>query len=518
MTVSVYPSVTGIITNTARVTANEEDPASGNNRVQETTAILNETADLQISKLDLSDPVHAGDRLTYTLSVRNNGPAIASGVFVTDTLPSNVSLASIVTSQGTCTGTTCAVGAISPTRAAIITVTVTVDPLITGLIVNNASVSGEEEDLVPENNIAQESTTILPGPADVQISKQDLTDPARAGESLTYVLNVNNAGPANASGIIVTDTLPSALTLQSATPSQGSCAAAVCSLGSLPAGSQATITLTAGIHPAASGVITNTAAVSTSSIDPIPDNNSASERTRINRAADVGVVKTGQPEPAFAGKNLTYRLEVRNLGPSRAEGVRVVDNLPAAVSFVSAPAGCTHSDGTVECILGGMQPEASVVISITTYVDLAVTGLVSNIASMSSTTADPVSGNNQSEWISLILAPDYQAPTVSWLQPVLNGERINVGCQTLRLMVSATDNVAVHHVRFYRWDTTIGNGAFVEIGIDTTLPYQWDIDTCKLAANWNQVFAEALDTYGNKSQRQFIWIYRYVMFMPAISR
>ena len=226
--------------------------------------------------------------------------------------------------------------------------------------------------------LLRSSTTILPGPADVQISKQDLTDPARAGESLTYVLNVNNAGPANASGIIVTDTLPSALTLQSATPSQGSCAGAVCSLGNLLVGSQATITLTAGIHPAASGVITNTAAVSASQLDPNPDNNSASERTRINRAADVGVVKTGQPEPAFAGKNLTYRLEVSNHGPSRAEGVRVVDNLPAAVSFVSAPAGCTHSNGTVECILGGMQPDASVVISITTYVDLAASGLVSN--------------------------------------------------------------------------------------------------------------------------------------------
>jgi uncharacterized repeat protein (TIGR01451 family) len=509
---------TGTITNTVSVLSTSPDPIPTNNSASDRTTIIVEGANLQISKHDLIDPVRAGNALTYTISVRNNGPAIATGVIVTDTLPAAATLSSITTSQGTCTGTTCTLGTISATRGALITMTVTVDPMTTGLITNTASVSANEEDLIPENNIAHEATTILPGPADLQIAKHDLADPVRAGEALTYIITVSNTGPANATGVVVTDTLPASVTFQSATPSQGSCFAAVCALGSLLAGSGATITMTTSVDPAASGVITNSATVSASQLDLVLGNNSAHEQTRINRAADMGVVKTGAPEPAFAGKNLTYRLEINNHGPSRAEGVRVVDNLPSAVSFVSAPAGCTHTNGTVECILGGMQPSASVVISITVNVNLATTGPVSNIANLSSTTPDPVTGNNQSEWITRVLAPDYQAPTVSWLQPVLSGERINVGCQTLRLQVSATDNVAVQYVRFYRWDATVGGGSYVEIGIDTTLPYQWDIDTCKLAANWNQIFAEARDTYGNISPRKFIWIYRYVIFMPAISR
>src|SRR5207247_11469347 len=47
-------------------------------------------ADLSIVKTDSPDPVQSGQELTYTLTVTNNGPDVATDTVVTDSLPSRV--------------------------------------------------------------------------------------------------------------------------------------------------------------------------------------------------------------------------------------------------------------------------------------------------------------------------------------------------------------------------------------------------------------------------------------------
>ena len=43
------------------------------------------------------------------------------------------------------------------------------------------------------------------------------------GQPLTYTLSIQNNGPANASGVTLTDELPAGMSFNSATPSQGNC-------------------------------------------------------------------------------------------------------------------------------------------------------------------------------------------------------------------------------------------------------------------------------------------------------
>src|SRR5262249_5258107 len=71
-------------------------------------------ADLSVTKAASPAQAGVGDTLTYTLVVRNTGPATATAVTLTDPLPAAVTLGSVTITQGTCAGTggtvTCAVG------------------------------------------------------------------------------------------------------------------------------------------------------------------------------------------------------------------------------------------------------------------------------------------------------------------------------------------------------------------------------------------------------------------------
>jgi uncharacterized repeat protein (TIGR01451 family) len=121
--------------------------------------------DLAITKVDSADPSRAGRNLTYTLAVTNNGPNPATGVTVTDTLPSGLTARSSSASQGSCSGTTtvtCALGDMASGASA--TVTIVVRPTAAGTITNTASVSGNQPDPNTANNTASQDTTISPAP------------------------------------------------------------------------------------------------------------------------------------------------------------------------------------------------------------------------------------------------------------------------------------------------------------------------------------------------------------------
>jgi uncharacterized repeat protein (TIGR01451 family) len=105
-------------------------------------------ADLALTKTDSPDPVLVGDHLTYTLTVTNHGPADATDVTLTDTLPSSVVFVSSSPGAPMCNaaaGTvTCDLDTL--TNGASTTVTLTVRPTATGMISNTAQVAGNETD------------------------------------------------------------------------------------------------------------------------------------------------------------------------------------------------------------------------------------------------------------------------------------------------------------------------------------------------------------------------------------
>ena len=121
-------------------------------------------ADVQlVSKVDSPDPATVGQQLNYSLTVKNNGPADATGVTLTDTLPGGVSFASASAGCLHASGTvTCTIGSLA--NGAQTTVTIVVTPNTPGSIVNNASVSATTTDPTPGNNAAQASTVVQATP------------------------------------------------------------------------------------------------------------------------------------------------------------------------------------------------------------------------------------------------------------------------------------------------------------------------------------------------------------------
>jgi uncharacterized repeat protein (TIGR01451 family) len=119
------------------------------------------------------------------------------------------------------------------------------------------------------------------------VSTSDAAPPVPPGTKVTYTIVVTNNGPAIATGVVVTDALPSGVTFVSATPSQGTCSGTttvICSIGTLANGQSATIAL-AVLTTASSGSITNTAAVSAANTDPNTTNNATTSSFAVTTSA-----------------------------------------------------------------------------------------------------------------------------------------------------------------------------------------------------------------------------------------
>jgi len=120
----------------------------------------------------------------------------------------------------------------------------------------------------------------VPMSADVQIVKTGVL----GASQITYTLQAKNNGPAQATDVVVRDTLPNKTQFVSVTTTQGSCSGGTtvtCQLGTLNNGQIATVTIVVKVTKAA-GFITNTATVSVSSSSPdlITANNSSSVQVK----------------------------------------------------------------------------------------------------------------------------------------------------------------------------------------------------------------------------------------------
>ena len=257
-------------------------------------------------------------------------------------------------------------------------------------------------------------TTLTPisDNADLSLTAASSPNPVLVGNSLTTVYTITNAGPNNVVIVTFTNPLPANASFVSATASQGAAPVTnaarqvTCNLGTLTAGSSATVTVL--VSPTAPGQVTNSATVTANSgeVDLNLANNSASTVTTANLPlADVAIANAAAPSPAVVGATLTNTIALTNNGPNNALNVAVTDTLPASVTFVSANPLNYQLIGSQLTFtnLGTLASGSSAVLTV--VVTPTSPGQLTNTATVSTYSTDGNSANNSATTITAAANP-----------------------------------------------------------------------------------------------------------------
>ncbi|HEY6942292.1 DUF7507 domain-containing protein [Dokdonella sp.] len=392
------------LSNTAIVAppAGVNDPNPGDNSSTVVTDVSSASADLAIVKTGPANAVEGGS-VTYTLTVTNNGPDVAMATQISDPTPAG--LAFVSASLPCAGGFPCVLGDLAPGASTIVSVTYTVGSGVTGSVTNTATVGSSTPDPDGANNSSGVTTPIVSAAtsADLVLAK---SGPATAtpGTNVTYALQVQNAGPDTALDVVLDDPTPANLAFVSAS---APCAAGFpCSLGSLASGAGTFVTVTYAVAPGASGAVTNSASVASTTPDPDLGNNASSVTTPlvvVATSADLAIAKSG-PASVAPGDTIAYTVVVTNNGPDAAANVVVDDATPPGLVFVGNAGACASA---YPCVLGSLASGASAAITSTYLVPASYAGAnpVVNVAGVVADTPDPDGTDNVASASTLVVAP-----------------------------------------------------------------------------------------------------------------
>jgi CSLREA domain-containing protein/uncharacterized repeat protein (TIGR01451 family) len=344
-------TITTTATNTTTDDTSEFSAASVAARV------VQETADLTITKADDADPVAFGDDLTYTITVNNSnvaGVPNATGVTVTDTLPANTTFVGFGGNGEGCTydepsrTVTCELGAVTAGASATRNIVVSPTAEAAGTTLSNTATVSSPTD---PTDASDTETTEVEAAADLSIEKTDDADPVTAGDQLTYTLIISNDGPNAATGVTAVDDLPGTVTYDDAASSpeceltNAQDNVVTCGPVALaPAGEGSTRVFTIVVTPESGSLpsVTNSASVDGEEADPNGDNNTDSETTAVTAEPTLSIddVTVGEGDSGTNEAVFTVTL-------SAPRGETVAVDYATANGTATAPGDYATTSGTL---------------------------------------------------------------------------------------------------------------------------------------------------------------------------
>lgn len=426
-----FPSGIFAVTDTVRIGddgTNGPDPNIYDN-VYTLVTPISAWPDLTISKTDGVLYAPAGGLLTYTINYANVGNKTATGVYVQDTIPAHTTYVErgygwVNMGPGVYRYNVGALGAtLTPTSTGVITMVVQVAPAIpagANYITNTATIADDGingADPTPGNNVSIDVDLIAANP-DLYVTKSDGGVSAVPGGYITYTITYGNTGTKDATGAVLTETLPAETTF-----SGGGGWYLVSgntytrSIGYLAVGATGVAHFVVQVNnPVPPGVTSTTNNVvigddGRNGFDLNTLDNAASDSTPINAAPNLQVYKTDGLTVVSAGQLITYTIFYTNAGNQGATNVKLQDTLPF---YVVPSGGWTALFGNVYnknigTLLAGQSGVAYFVVFIPNGIPANI-GWLTNTVTISDDGAngsDLNPGDNTSVDIDLLLAqPD----------------------------------------------------------------------------------------------------------------
>ena len=422
---------------TDTVTVNGANQSFGANMATATDVVASATqADLALSTAAAPSTVLAGNNITYTQTVTNNGPAVAANAMLSEPIPANTTFSSysapagwtcIATTSVTCTNPSVATGA-----SADILIVLTVSPtMAAGTIIATSSVSSTTSDPNSANNSTSVTTNVNVA-CDLTVTDGGTPSPVAAGGTITYTQTVYNHGPGNCSTATFMEPTPTNTAFMSVgvvTTGGGAWACpnsapVSCTNPSVPPGSTGTITAKYTVGAVAAGtIITDTVTAASVTRDTNLGDNTATSTIAVasGTQADLSATNSASPNPVAAGSNITYTQTVTNNGPAAATTVVFNDSLPAnttAVSLVAPGWTCTTAATPPNCTIASLAANTTATFTFVVTVNAnAAAGTITQTDSVSSATADPNNANNSAS-ASVLVSPSADLSVTNAANPV----------------------------------------------------------------------------------------------------
>lgn len=406
---TVGSATRGAVTNSVTTSTISSGDSPGDNTSTHTTTIV--VPNVWASKTGTATVLPGGD-ISYTLSYGNNGTAAADSVSIVDTLPAGTSYVSANPAPASVSGNTVSwnAGTVGVNSSGTISLVARASTSLAGSTVlgNTVTIGTSTPGDNPGDNTGTSSTTVVA--PNVRVVKTGATT-SLPGGMVDYTLAYDNNGTTPAADVRIVDTLPTGATFVSASPAPTSQSGNTLTWDrgtvNTSTGGSITVRVQFSASLARGASLTNGATISTSTPGDNPGDNTSTTSTTVV-APNVRVHKTG-PARVTAGEQLTYAVTYDNNGDAAAQGVVLVDTLPAGVTFVSAnPAPASVSDSTLTWNFGTVNAGAGGSISLVVQADASLgngAGLT-NGATISTSTLGDIPTDNSSSWDTLVERAD----------------------------------------------------------------------------------------------------------------
>lgn len=352
ITTTVTAGTSGVISNTLTASAPNDTDRTDSFAVATGTAYT-ARAGVFVSGVGPATVIPAGNAATFTMTVSNAGPDVATDVRIVDTVSGNL----------TQTGGTCRAsgGAVCPTPVGpVMTVpTLPVGGILTFDIATlvaagtNGSITNTMTATPSNDPDRSDNSAVAVGTAaayNLIVSGTAPTGPIPGGSAAVFTMLVSNAGPGLALAVPITDTVSANLTIGAITCVAGGGAVCPASLGmnmvapSIPSSDTLTFTVTGTVTAGTVGAVSNTM-TATGAGDSRPNDNTATA-TATAVSADLGVSQTAANggAPVGAGGTAVFTAVVANPGPGAATNMTITETLTAGYI---ATVTCNSAGGAI---------------------------------------------------------------------------------------------------------------------------------------------------------------------------